>query len=366
MSVGLIALLDDIAAIAKVAAASIDDITAQAAKAGAKTVGVVIDDTAVTPRYVIGFSAQREIPIVRKIAVGSLKNKLVVLLPLALALSYFLPGAITPLLMIGGAYLCYEGTEKVYERIIPHGAHAHEAKLETVALNPRSLEDEKVASAIKTDFILSAEIMAIALASVPDAGLLNQAIALAIVGIVLTVGVYGAVALIVKADDAGIALARNTRRSGLGRLSSALGRALVRGMPTFLTGLGMVGTAAMIWVGGSIILHGLEEFGLTEPTHIIETAASAAGHALPAIGGLAEWLVGAVGSGIVGLIAGAALIPVIGLIVAPVWTLLRRGVRRRHGARRGEAESGQDALDPNPSAGAGAQRRASAREPETR
>ena len=156
MSVGLIALLDDIAAIAKVAAASIDDVAAQAAKAGAKAAGVVIDDAAVTPRYVIGFTAQRELPIVRRIAVGSLKNKLLILLPLCLLLSYALPGAITPLLMIGGAYLCYEGAEKVFERLMPHQAHAHEAKLETVALNPQTLEDEKVAGAIKTDFILSA------------------------------------------------------------------------------------------------------------------------------------------------------------------------------------------------------------------
>ena len=169
MSVGLIALLDDIAAIAKVAAASIDDVAAQAAKAGVKAAGVVIDDAAVTPRYVVGFAAQRELPIVRRIAIGSLRNKLLILLPLCLGCSATaLPGAITPLLMIGGAYLCYEGTEKVFERLMPHQAHAHEAKLETVALNPQTLEDEKVAGAIKTDFILSAEIMAITLASVPE------------------------------------------------------------------------------------------------------------------------------------------------------------------------------------------------------
>jgi predicted DNA repair protein MutK len=328
VSVGLIALLDDIAAIAKVAAASIDDIAAQAAKAGAKAAGVVIDDAAVTPRYVIGFTAQRELPIVRRIAVGSLKNKLLILLPLCLLLSYALPGAITPLLMIGGAYLCYEGAEKVFERLMPHQAHAHEAKLETVALNPQTLEDEKVAGAIKTDFILSAEIMAIALASVPDTALLSQALILALVGIAITVGVYGAVALIVKADDVGVGLAANPRPTMTGRFSRGLGRGLVLGMPVFLSALGGIGTAAMIWVGGSIIVHGLTEFGLHEPEEIIHSAAVAAGHALPPIAGLAEWLVTAVGSGIVGLLIGAALIPIIGSVVAPVWTKLRRVLRK--------------------------------------
>jgi predicted DNA repair protein MutK len=328
MSVGLIALLDDVAAIAKVAAASIDDVAAQAAKAGAKAAGVVIDDAAVTPRYVIGFTAQREIPIVRKIAVGSLKNKLLILLPLCLLLSYALPGAITPLLMIGGAYLCYEGAEKVFERLMPHQAHAHEAQLETVALHPQTLEDEKVAGAIKTDFILSAEIMAIALASVPGTDLLSQAIILAVVGIAITAGVYGAVALIVKADDAGVALAANLRASVFGRVSRAVGRALVLGMPVFLSALSMIGTAAMAWVGGSIIVHGLEELDLAGIAHTIEDAAVAAGHTLPAIGGVIEWLVAAAGSGLVGLIIGAALIPVIGFGVAPLWTVLRRALRK--------------------------------------
>ena len=202
VSIGLLALLDDVAAIAKVAAASLDDVAGQAAKAGAKAAGVVIDDAAVTPRYVVGFSAERELPIVGKIAMGSLRNKLLILLPAALALSYFLPWAITPLLMLGGAYLCYEGVEKVYEAVVPHHAHAHEAELGTVALNPQTLEDEKVAGAIKTDFILSAEIMAITLAAVPEASFWTQALVLAWSGIGITVAVYGVVALIVKADDA--------------------------------------------------------------------------------------------------------------------------------------------------------------------
>jgi uncharacterized protein len=262
VSIGLIALLDDIAAIAKVAAASIDDVASQAAKAGVKAAGVVIDDTAVTPRYVVGFSAKRELPIVRKIAAGSLRNKLLVLLPAALALSYFLPWSITPLLMLGGAYLCYEGVEKVFEIVVPHQAHAHEAQLGTVALNPQTLEDEKVAGAIKTDFILSAEIMAITLAAV-------------------------------------------------------------------LTFLSAAGTAAMIWVGGGIIVHGLEAYGLPSIGHTIHVAAEAAAHALPQVAGTVEWIVTAAGSGIVGLVIGAALIPVTGFVVAPTWALLKSVLRRR-------------------------------------
>lgn len=331
MSVGLIALLDDVAAIAKVAAASIDDVAAQAAKAGVKAAGVVIDDAAVTPRYVIGFTAQRELPIVRRIAVGSLKNKLLILLPLCLLLSYALPAAITPLLMIGGAYLCYEGAEKVFEHLLPHGAHAHEAKLETVALNPQTFEDEKVAGAIKTDFILSAEIMAIALASVPGTSLVNQAVILGLVGIFITAGVYGAVGLIVKADDVGVVLAANPRPTALARIGRALGRGLVLGMPMFLAGLSTIGTAAMIWVGGSIIVHGLAEFGLHQPEETIHALAVAAAQALPAVAAAVEWFVTAAGSGIAGLVIGAVLIPVVGLAVAPGWTRLRRALRRRMG-----------------------------------
>jgi len=288
LSIGLIALLDDVAAVAKVAAASLDDVVAQAAKAGVKAAGVVIDDAAVTPRYVLGFAAARELPIVGKIAVGSLRNKLLILLPATLALSYFLPSMITPLLMIGGAYLCYEGTEKVLETVIPHQVHAYEARLGTVALNAHRLEDEKVASAIKTDFILSAEIMAITLATVSDQTILIQALVLAVVGIGMTVAVYGLVALIVKADDIGVALARNDSSSIAGRTSRALGRGLVRGMPSFLTFVGVIGTAAMIWVGGGIIVHGLHAYGLHSVDQVINSVAEAAAHALPSAAGLVK------------------------------------------------------------------------------
>jgi len=323
MSIGLIALLDDIAAIAKVAAASLDDIAGQAVKAGAKAAGVVIDDTAVTPGYVIGFAAKRELPIVGKIAAGSLRNKLLILLPAALALSYFLPSAITPLLMLGGAYLCYEGVEKLLEAVLPHHAEQHEAQLGTVALNAQTLEDEKVASAIKTDFILSAEIMAITLAAVPAGSLLTQSLVLALVGIGITVAVYGVVALIVKADDVGLALAKNDGASPFGGMGRRLGRGMVRGMPVFLKLLSAVGTAAMIWVGGGIVLHGLEIYGPPSIGHAVHAATQAAAHALPSAAGVLEWIAHAAISGVIGLLIGAACIPVIGLVVAPAWKRLK-------------------------------------------
>ncbi len=329
MSTGLIALLDDVAAIAKVAAASIDDVASQAAKAGAKAAGVVIDDAAVTPRYVTGFSADRELPIVARIARGSLRNKLLILLPAALALSAFAPALILPLLMIGGAFLCYEGAEKAYEAVVPHHAEAHEAAIGSIAIDPGSMEDEKVAGAIKTDFILSAEIMAITLAAIPTGSFWTQAAVLAVVGIAITVAVYGGVALIVKADDLGIALARNEGRSPFGAMSRVLGRGLVQGMPHFLKLLGIVGTAAMIWVGGGIIIHGLAGYGLAGFEHAIHAAAENAGRALPPVAGLTSWVVTAAASGIVGLALGLLLIPVVGYGIAPAWARLKTMLPRR-------------------------------------
>lgn len=324
MSLGLIGLLDDIAGIAKMAAASLDDVASQAARAGAKAAGVVIDDTAVTPGYVIGFSASRELPIVGKIALGSLRNKLLMLLPAALTLSYFLPAAITPLLMLGGAYLCYEGVEKILHAVMPEQAAQHEAQLGTVALSAATAEDEKVASAIKTDFILSAEIMAITLAALPAGSLWMQALVLGLVGIGITAGVYGVVALIVKADDVGLALARNDRASAIGGAGRGLGRGIVRAMPALLATLSVVGTAAMIWVGGGIVLHGLEIYGPPVIGRTVHAAAEAAAHALPAAGGVLDWIVTAAISGVVGMVIGAASIPVVAFAVAPAWKLLKR------------------------------------------
>jgi predicted DNA repair protein MutK len=326
MSIGLIALLDDVATLAKAAAASLDDIAGQAAKAGTKAAGVVIDDTAVTPRYLTEFSAARELPVVGKIALGSLKNKLLFLLPAALALSLLVPHAIMPLLMLGALYLCYEGAEKVYESLFPHAAHAHEAALEPIAPDAQSFEDQKVASAIKTDFILSAEIMTITLGAVPDAGFWTQAAVLAVVGIMITFGVYGVVAIIVKADDMGVAMARV--EGPLGAPVRLFGRALVRFMPYFLRLLGTVGTAAMIWVGGGILLHGIENYGWSWPSHLLHDAGAAAEQAVPAIGPVLSWLIQAAGAGVVGLAIGLVAIPIMSRFLSPLWRSLKGRFRR--------------------------------------
>ncbi len=318
MASGLFALLDDIAGIAKVAAASVDDVVAQATKAGAKAAGIVIDDAAVTPRYAVGFAAARELPIIWRIAVGSLKNKLFFLLPGALILALVAPWLITPLLMAGGVYLCFEGAEKILEIVVPH-APAIQEEGGKAAMDAKLLEEQKIAGAIKTDFILSAEIMAITLATVSTASFWTQAVVLAVVGIGITVLVYGVVALIVKADDAGLALAQ--QRFAPVRL---LGRGLVVGMPHFLTALGAVGTAAMLWVGGGIIIHGLEEFGLTAIGHASHGIAAAAAKALPALGGAIEWFTGAALSAVFGLIVGGIAIVAMHHLVEPALKLVRK------------------------------------------
>jgi predicted DNA repair protein MutK len=317
VATGLIALLDDVAGLAKLAASSLDDVTAAASRASAKAAGVVIDDAAVTPRYVVGLAAERELPIIGRIAMGSLRNKVLFLLPGALLLGLFAPWAITPLLMLGGAYLCYEGAEKVYEAIFPHAAEGHAAAA-TAGFDPRQIEDQKVASAVKTDFILSAEIMAITLATVATAAFWTQAVVLAVVGIGITAVVYGAVALIVKADDAGVALAGSNLSA-----TRAFGRGLVLAMPVLLKLLSIVGTAAMLWVGGGIIVHGLEEYGLSGLGHFIHDVAAAAGHALPAIHGAVEWIVAAAASGLFGLAVGAAIIPLVHHVATPALARLR-------------------------------------------
>ena len=320
MSVGLMALLDDVAALAKVAATSIDDIAGQAARAGAKAAGVVIDDAAVTPRYVVGFDPARELPIIKRIAIGSLKNKLLILLPASLALSLFAPWVITPLLMLGGAYLCFEGTEKIYEALVPHAPHAAKVAAGPLTAGSQGLEDAKVASAIKTDFILSAEIMAITLASLPDGPFWTKAIVLAVVGLGITIVVYGGVALIVKADDVGLYLAQSKSMSAFGGIKRAIGRGLVLGMPYFLTGLSVVGTAAMIWVGGGILIHALDTYGWPQIDHAIKAIAQSAAQSVPAISGAIEWIVTALASGIVGAIVGAAIIPLVKFVIAPIWS----------------------------------------------
>ena len=301
MASGLFALLDDIAAIAKVAATSLDDVAVQTITAGKKAAGIVIDDAAVTPRYVVGFAAERELPIVARIAWGSLKNKTLYLLPGALALSLLAPWAITPLLMIGGAYLCLEGYEKLHGMLHPHPPTvAAVAEAAPAAADASLGEDAKVASAIRTDFVLSAEIMAISLASIAAPDLATRAIILGLVGLLVTVGVYGAVALIVKADDVGLMLAQRGR---LG-ITRAVGRGLVTGMPAFLKALSIVGMLAMLWVGGGIIVHGLEEYGLGGLGHAIHGTAKAVGSALGPLGGITTWTIDAATAGLIGLVIG--------------------------------------------------------------
>ncbi|PCD77587.1 DUF808 domain-containing protein [Pseudothioclava arenosa] len=317
---GLLALLDDVAGIAKVAAASVDDIAGQAAKAGAKAAGAVIDDAAVTPKYLHGFAPARELPIVGKIALGSIRNKLLFLLPAALLLSAFAPWVIMPLLMLGGSYLCFEGAEKIYHVFRPHAPYAdgHSG----AEADPTHLEAEKVAGAVKTDFILSAEIMTIALSALPaDQPVWMQALALALVAVGITIAVYGGVALIVKADDVGLWLAR------VGRFgpTRALGRGIVAVMPGFMKALMIVGTAAMIWVGGSIILHGLDALGWHAPYDWIHHQAEAAAHALPALEGVVSWSVTAFFDGVFGLALGFVLIPVVAKVIDPVLAALRGG-----------------------------------------
>ncbi|WP_416463588.1 DUF808 domain-containing protein [Sphingomonas sp. VDB2] len=300
MPSGLIALLDDVAGIAKLAATSLDDVAAAAGRAGTKAAGVVIDDAAVTPKYVMGLTPDRELPIIWKIAKGSLRNKLLFLLPAALLLSAFAPWLLPPLLMLGGAFLCFEAVEKLLEAI--QGGHdVAEEAVETH--NSVELENQKVSSAIRTDFILSGEIMAIALGTVAAEPVWEQALILVVVAILITAGVYGVVGLIVKMDDIGLHLAK---KQGAG--TQALGRALVKAMPVLMAILSVVGTAAMLWVGGGLIVHGLHEFHLDLIPGAIHHVAEGAAQAIPAIGGLLDWLVNAIGGAIVGLVIGGIVV----------------------------------------------------------
>ena len=305
MASGLIALLDDVAAIAKLAAASLDDIGAAAGKAGTKSIGVVVDDTAVTPGYAMGFNPERELPIVGKIALGSLRNKFLFLLPGALALAAFAPWAVTPLLMLGGSYLCFEAVEKIIEAFTPH---AEGVQPDELALSSAELEKQKVGGAIRTDLILSAEIMAISLAEVADQPLGIQAAALAVIALALTVGVYGVVALIVKMDDIGLHMA--ARR---GSATQAVGRGLVKGMPVVMSGLATVGTAAMLWVGGGIIVHGLHEYHVPVIPGLVEGFSHLAG-TIPGIGSITGWIAMAAASAVVGGVVGGAIVAVVHVV----------------------------------------------------
>ncbi|GAB3351530.1 DUF808 domain-containing protein [Modestobacter lapidis] len=302
MAGGLVALFDDVAVLARTAAASVDDIGLAAGRASAKAAGVVVDDAAVTPQYVRGLAAERELPIIRRIAKGSLRNKLLIILPAVLLLSQFLPFLLTPILMLGGAYLCYEGAEKVWHKLRPHH-DAHAAGEETLPD-----EDTVVSGAVRTDFILSAEIMVISLNEVVDEPFFSRAVILAVVALGITVLVYGVVGLIVKMDDLGLRLAERPRK-GVARI----GRGLVKAMPRLLAALTVVGTAAMLWVGGHILLVGTDELGLTVLYDVVHHLEEAAAAATGALGSVVGWLVNTLASAILGLIVGALVVVVMSL-----------------------------------------------------
>jgi len=299
---GLVALFDDVALLARAAAASVDDVGAAAAKAGVKAAGVVVDDTAVTPQYVRGLNADRELPIIRKIALGSLRNKLLIILPAILLLSEFLPWLLTPILMVGGAYLCYEGAEKIWHRLRP--SHEEHASVEDAQPDEATL----VRGAVRTDFILSAEIMVISLNEVASESFWSRAAILAVVGLPITVLVYGVVALIVKMDDAGLRLAK-TGKKGI----AGFGRGLVKGMPKLLSALTVIGTVAMLWVGGHILLVGADELGLHAPYDALHHLEEAVHEATGALGGVLAWLVDTGASAVVGLVVGALVVLVLSL-----------------------------------------------------
>ena len=317
MSGGLVALLDDIATLAKVTASSIDDVAANAVKASSKAVGVVIDDTAVTPQYVSGLSPARELPIIGKIARGSLINKLFIILPIALLLTWLAPQALPFLLIVGGAYLCFEGGEKVLEKLGWLPGH-HEEHDEGGATSAEDLEKGIVASATRTDLILSAEIMLVSMAGLGgETGIMRVAVLIA-VAFFMTFFVYGLVALLVKADDFGLHLAKGALDPEDDRPGPVdnVGRTIVRVMPHIFSVIGVVGTVAMLWVGGHLVIANLAEVGIPVFHHILEVAE----HAVSAAGGFATWLVETLLSGIFGVVLGA----VIAWLVVGASTLVRR------------------------------------------
>lgn len=307
MAGGLVALLDDVAALAKAAAASIDDIGAAAGRASVKAAGVVVDDTAVTPRYVDGFTPDRELPIIRKIAIGSIRNKLLIILPVAMILSQFLPQALPYLLIAGGLFLCFEGAEKVYEALT--GGHHDDADA-TARRGGPEFEKSMVSGAIRTDLILSAEIMVISLSSVEDEPFLTRLAVLVVVAFLITALVYGVVALIVKMDDVGLALAGRESR-----FSQKIGRGLVAAMPKVMSVLTVVGIAAMLWVGGHILIVNVGEAGFHWPADVLHDLEHWFGELVSGgFGGVLSWTAGTVASALVGLVLGAIVVLIVHLI----------------------------------------------------
>lgn len=291
MPSGFFALLDDISALVKASAASLDDVPTQVAKTTGKVSGIVIDDTAVTPKYVVGLDPSRELSIIFQIAKKSLINKLLILSPAALLLGYFAPWAITPILMLGGAFLCFEGYEKVHSMFSKHHDVPVESK-EVKVITPEELEKERVTGAVRTDIILSAEIMAIAYSQVTGQPILNQIVVMLAVAVFITVAVYGFVGLIVKADDIGVHLAQDKFHPA----TRKLGRGIVSFMPHFLRILSYVGTAAMLWVGFEIVAH-----GIPATNHLLHELEHALAE-MPAVAWFAKMLACAVGGLVLGFI----------------------------------------------------------------
>jgi predicted DNA repair protein MutK len=300
MATGLLALLDDISALVKVSAASLDDVPAQVAKTTGKVSGIVIDDTAVTPKYVVGLDPARELSIIFQIAKKSLINKVLILSPAALLLGFFAPWAIGPILMMGGAYLCYEGYEKVHSMFgKQHDAQENPSGAVEV-ITPEELEKIRVTGAVRTDLILSAEIVAITYATVADKPLVTQIAVMLAVAVFITLAVYGFVGLIVKADDIGVHMAQDIYHPQIRRI----GRGIVKFMPHFLKILGFIGTAAMLWVGAEIIAH-----GIPFTSHALDNLEHSLAH-IPAL----AWFAKALACGVGGLILGAVIDKIVVLV----------------------------------------------------
>jgi len=299
MASGFFALLDDISALVKASAASLDDVPAQVAKTTGKVSGIVIDDTAVTPKYVVGLDPSRELSIIFRIAKKSLINKLLILSPAALLLGYFAPWAITPILMVGGAYLCFEGYEKVHSMFSKHHEGPSEGE-EVKIITPEELEEQRVTGAVRTDIILSAEIIAIAYSQVTGQTIVNQIVVMLAVAVFITVAVYGFVGLLVKADDIGVHLAKEKNHP----ITKKVGRSMVKFMPHFLRILGYVGTAAMLWVGAEIIAH-----GIPFTSHLLHDLE----HALAKMPVVA-WLTKALACAVAGLMIGFVIEKIVALV----------------------------------------------------
>lgn len=297
----LLALLDDIATI-------LDDVSVMTKVAAKKTTGVLGDDLALNAQQVSGVKAERELPVVWAVAKGSFRNKLI-LVPAALAISALAPWAITPFLMLGGAFLCFEGFEKLAHKFLHREeAAAHHAELTQALADPAvdlvALERDKIKGAVRTDFILSAEIIVITLGTVAAASFGMQVAVLAGIAILMTIGVYGLVAGIVKLDDAGLHLSQRPG-DGFARQQRSLGRGILRAAPSLMKTLTVVGTAAMFLVGGSILIHGMPG------SHELVGAATHAAAALPAIGGMLAALTPLLIDALTGVVAGGLVVGVV-------------------------------------------------------